>query len=56
MAPPGSIGLIAVQISSEVALPDWPVQIAAAALWLASDDAASVNGQAITIDGGETIS
>ncbi|HRX38267.1 MAG TPA: SDR family oxidoreductase [Parvularculaceae bacterium] len=33
-----------------------PEEVAAAALWLASDDAASVNGQAITIDGGETIS
>lgn len=31
-----------------------PKEIAAAALWLASDAAASVNGQAIAIDGGET--
>ncbi len=31
-----------------------PAEVAAAALWLASDGAASVNGQAIAIDGGET--
>ena len=31
-----------------------PREVAAAALWLASDEAASVNGQAIAIDGGET--
>ncbi len=31
-------------------------EVAAAALWLASDAAASVNGQAIAIDGGETTS
>ncbi|MBA2919628.1 SDR family oxidoreductase [Sphingomonas sp. MAH-20] len=31
-----------------------PHEVAAAALWLASDAAASVNGQAILIDGGET--
>lgn len=31
-----------------------PDEVAAAALWLASDSAASVNGQAIAIDGGET--
>lgn len=31
-----------------------PAEIAAAALWLASDAAAAVNGQAIAIDGGET--
>lgn len=31
-----------------------PKEVAAAALWLASDAAASVNGQAIAIDGGET--
>lgn len=31
-----------------------PDEVAAAALWLASDAAASVNGQAILIDGGET--
>jgi NAD(P)-dependent dehydrogenase (short-subunit alcohol dehydrogenase family) len=31
-----------------------PAEVAAAALWLASDAAASVNGQAIAIDGGET--
>lgn len=31
-----------------------PEEIAAAALWLASDAAAAVNGQAIAIDGGET--
>ncbi len=33
-----------------------PQEVATAALWLASDGAASVNGQAITLDGGETIS
>ncbi len=33
-----------------------PAEVAAAALWLASDGAASVNGQAITIDGGEVVS
>ena len=33
-----------------------PDEAAAAALWLASDGAASVNGQAIVIDGGETAS
>jgi len=32
-----------------------PEEVASATLWLASDGAASVNGQAITIDGGETI-
>lgn len=32
-----------------------PIEVASAALWLASDGAASVNGQAIPIDGGETI-
>ena len=31
-------------------------EVASAALWLASDGAASVNGQALTIDGGETAS
>ncbi len=31
-----------------------PAEIAAAARWLASPEAASVNGQAIVIDGGET--
>jgi NAD(P)-dependent dehydrogenase (short-subunit alcohol dehydrogenase family) len=31
-----------------------PDEVAATALWLASDAAASVNGQAILIDGGET--
>lgn len=31
-----------------------PREVAAAALWLASDEAAAVNGQAIAIDGGET--
>ncbi|HUB84390.1 MAG TPA: SDR family NAD(P)-dependent oxidoreductase [Rhizomicrobium sp.] len=31
-----------------------PKEVAAAALWLASDAAGSVNGQAIAIDGGET--
>jgi len=31
-------------------------EVAGAALWLASEAAASVNGQAITIDGGETVS
>ena len=31
-----------------------PAEVAAAALWLASDAAALVNGQAIAIDGGET--
>ena len=33
-----------------------PSEVASAALWLASDGAASVNGQSITIDGGEVIS
>lgn len=33
-----------------------PDEVATAALWLASDGAASVNGQAITVDGGETAS
>ncbi len=33
-----------------------PDEVAGAALWLASDAASSVNGQAITLDGGETIS
>jgi len=33
-----------------------PTEVAAAALWLSSEGAAAVNGQAITIDGGETIS
>ena len=33
-----------------------PAEVASAALWLASDGAASVNGQAITIDGGEVVS
>ncbi|NNE40843.1 MAG: SDR family oxidoreductase [Marinicaulis sp.] len=33
-----------------------PSEVAGAALWLASDAAASVNGQSITIDGGETVS
>ncbi|MEZ5897273.1 MAG: SDR family oxidoreductase [Parvularculaceae bacterium] len=33
-----------------------PAEVAAAALWLASEGAASVNGQAITIDGGEVAS
>lgn len=31
-----------------------PEEVAAAALWLASEQAAAVNGQAIAIDGGET--
>ena len=31
-----------------------PDEVAAAALWLASEAAASVNGQAVAIDGGET--
>lgn len=31
-----------------------PTEVAAAALWLASDGAAAVNGQAIAIDGGES--
>lgn len=33
-----------------------PAEVAAAALWLASDSAGAVNGQSITIDGGEVIS
>jgi 3-hydroxybutyrate dehydrogenase len=32
-----------------------PAEVAAAALWLASPQAASVTGQAIAIDGGETV-
>jgi NAD(P)-dependent dehydrogenase (short-subunit alcohol dehydrogenase family) len=31
-----------------------PEEVAGAALWLASDAAAGVNGQAVLIDGGET--
>jgi NAD(P)-dependent dehydrogenase (short-subunit alcohol dehydrogenase family) len=31
-----------------------PEEVAFAALWLASEAAAAVNGQAIAIDGGET--
>lgn len=31
-----------------------PAEVTAAAIWLASDAAASVNGQAITLDGGES--
>jgi NAD(P)-dependent dehydrogenase (short-subunit alcohol dehydrogenase family) len=31
-----------------------PDEVAVAALWLASNAAAGVNGQAIVIDGGET--
>jgi len=31
-----------------------PAEVAGAALWLASDEAASVNGQAIAVDGGGT--
>lgn len=31
-------------------------EVASAALWLASEGAASVNGQAVTIDGGEVVS
>lgn len=33
-----------------------PEEVAGAALWLAGENAASINGQAITIDGGETVS
>jgi len=33
-----------------------PEEVAGAALWLTGENAASINGQAITIDGGETIS
>lgn len=33
-----------------------PAEVSAATLWLASDGAASVNGQAIVIDGGEVVS
>lgn len=33
-----------------------PVEIAETALWLASDDAAAINGQAIAVDAGETAS
>ena len=33
-----------------------PEEVAAAAVWLASESAASMNGQAIAIDGGETVS
>ena len=32
-----------------------PQEVAAAALWLASDEAAAVTGQAIAIDGGESV-
>jgi 3-hydroxybutyrate dehydrogenase len=33
-----------------------PEEVANAALWLAGENAASINGQAVTIDGGETVS
>ncbi len=33
-----------------------PEEVAGAALWLTGENAASINGQAITIDGGETVS
>ena len=33
-----------------------PREVACVAAWLASDEAASVTGQAIAIDGGETVS
>ncbi len=33
-----------------------PVEVAQTALWLASDDAAAINGQAIAVDAGETAS
>ena len=33
-----------------------PAEVASAALWLASDAASAINGQAIVVDGGETIS
>ena len=33
-----------------------PEEVATTALWLASDAAAAVNGQAIAVDGGETVS
>jgi NAD(P)-dependent dehydrogenase (short-subunit alcohol dehydrogenase family) len=35
--------------------PGSPEDIAAAAAWLASDDGEWVNGQAITVDGGESV-
>lgn len=33
-----------------------PREVACVAAWLASDEAASVTGQAIAVDGGETVS
>jgi NAD(P)-dependent dehydrogenase (short-subunit alcohol dehydrogenase family) len=57
----GGIGLaIAATFAATAANPQArlvrPLEVAAAAAWLASDAAGSVTGQAIAIDGGETVS
>jgi NAD(P)-dependent dehydrogenase (short-subunit alcohol dehydrogenase family) len=44
-----------VSASTAIARVGFPADIAGAAAWLASDDAAYVTGQAIVVDGGQTI-